>query len=152
MLGHWILDDHGQPVEVEVYDEFGNLDMHALLRWARWFETADRHIAKTDVGPFWISTVFLGLDHNFGEDRAPKIFETMVFDNERRDLKTAVEAVVRMQVSHDTDLGDEGFWGIMWRYSTREEAEQGHAAAVERCRAHLDAITEEVERMIAHEK
>jgi hypothetical protein len=37
-----------------------------LLTWARWFETADRRVAVTEVGVYSVSTVFLGLDHGFG--------------------------------------------------------------------------------------
>ena len=50
-----------------------------LLTWGRWLETADRHVAKDTIGPAYISTVFLGLDHNFGSG-PPLLFETMVFD------------------------------------------------------------------------
>ncbi len=49
-----------------------------LFAWAQWFEAADRLVAKTEVGDVRISTVFLGLDHNFGEGD-PLLFETMIF-------------------------------------------------------------------------
>ena len=58
-----------------------------LWRWAKWFEGANRKVAETEgkvsahgknVGIVRISTVFLGLDHSFGEG-APMLFETMVF-------------------------------------------------------------------------
>jgi hypothetical protein len=49
-----------------------------LMTWARWFETADRHVAKEEVGSMRVSTVFLGLDHSFG-DGPPLLFETMIF-------------------------------------------------------------------------
>ena len=51
-----------------------------LMTWARWFEAAgnDRIVAKTDIAHVNISTVFLGLDHNWGEG-PPQIFETMIF-------------------------------------------------------------------------
>jgi hypothetical protein len=36
---------------------------------------------QIQVGPFWVSTVFLGVDLNFRQpSRAPSLFETMVFD------------------------------------------------------------------------
>lgn len=50
-----------------------------LLAWAAWLETADRIVAKGDVGPLRVSTVFLGLDHNYAPDGDPLLFETMVF-------------------------------------------------------------------------
>lgn len=52
-----------------------------LMSWARWFEKSgsDRVIASTNVGQVRVSTVFLGLDHQFGNG-PPLLFETMVFD------------------------------------------------------------------------
>jgi hypothetical protein len=52
------------------------------LTWARWFEENDRHVAVTRVLDIAVvSTVFLGLDHNFCSWRGgpPLLFETMVF-------------------------------------------------------------------------
>lgn len=49
-----------------------------LLKWAQWFETADRHVADDDVNGVRVSTVFLGADHRFGFG-SPLLFETMVF-------------------------------------------------------------------------
>lgn len=51
-----------------------------LYRWADFVEHR-RHSyqLKTTLGPYWISTVFLGLDHSFAFDhRAPILFETMI--------------------------------------------------------------------------
>ena len=42
-----------------------------------WYETADRRVARTEIGGVAISTVFLGLDHGFGGEVL--LFETMVF-------------------------------------------------------------------------
>jgi hypothetical protein len=50
----------------------------SLLQWAAWFETAERRVATTDKGEIRVSTVFLGLNHNFGKG-APLLFETMIF-------------------------------------------------------------------------
>jgi hypothetical protein len=49
-----------------------------LLKWAAWFESADRAVARTAVGPFTVSTVFLGLNHAYGA-QPPLLWETMVF-------------------------------------------------------------------------
>ena len=43
-----------------------------LLEWARKFESGGRRVAESLVGPWWVSTVFLGLDHTH-------LFETMAF-------------------------------------------------------------------------
>lgn len=50
-----------------------------LMTWAKWFGTADRRVAMTEVAGYRVSTVFLGIDHQFG-DGPPLIFETMVFE------------------------------------------------------------------------
>ena len=74
-----------------------------LLEWAHWFETADRKVSKTKIGNVRVSTVFLGLDHNFGEGE-PLLFETRVFGGK---------------------LNEE-----MERYATWEQAEEGHKTMV----------------------
>lgn len=67
-LGKYILRDR-QVVPV-----------HDLFEWAEWFEKMEnRRVAKTKVWPFWVSTVFLSLDHNFSMQGPPILFETMVF-------------------------------------------------------------------------
>lgn len=75
--------------------------------WARWFSEhyTDRHVAKLRWGPLYVSTVFLGLDHQWRDGGEPHIFETMVFWGGWRDLYCA-------------------------RYSTWAEAEAGHRRAV----------------------
>ena len=78
-----------------------------LLEWGRWFETADRHVDLTQIGPLTVSTVFLGLDHSFGEGE-PLLFETMIFG------------------AHAEDEAVEGYQD---RYPSWAEA--GHARAVE---------------------
>lgn len=93
MIDKYILDGH------EVV-ECGD-----LMKWAEWFETADRHVAKTIIGDVKISTVFLGMSHSFGETGPPILFETMVFGGE-----------------YDEE---------MERYSTWDEAEAGHKKMVD---------------------
>lgn len=69
-IGHYILDDDGQPVEVD------------LLTWAHWFEDAHhRQVARTNLASGgYVSTVFMGLDHRFGGDGPPILWETMSFE------------------------------------------------------------------------
>jgi hypothetical protein len=71
-LGKYILDEQGNPVEET-----------NLFKWAEWFETAERQVAKTTLatldGEILISTVFLGLDHDFGMTGIPVLYETMIF-------------------------------------------------------------------------
>jgi len=78
------------------------------MTWADWFETPDRRVAETEIDSRCrVSTVFLGLDHNFG-DGEPVLFETMIFGGPLA--------------------------GEMWRYATWAEAEQGHRQAVEQAK------------------
>jgi len=72
----YVLDDQGNPVPCDV------------LTWGRWMEAADtyrlRTIAKDrDEGPgadpVEVSTVFLGLDHNYRGSGPPVLWETLVF-------------------------------------------------------------------------
>jgi len=79
-----------------------------LLKWATWYQTADRRVANNKIGEVRVSTVFLAVDHSFGEG-PPQLFETLVFDG---------------------PLSDE-----MDRYATWAEAVAGHAKMVERVRA-----------------
>ena len=65
-----------------------------LMEWAKWFETANRVVAQTEVGSLFVSTVFLGLDHNFLDSGQPLLFETMIFDGRLTgDLKNSPESI-----------------------------------------------------------
>lgn len=61
-----ILAENGEVQEVD------------LMTWAKWYETANRQVALTEVEDVRVSTVFLGMAHRFrgGE---PLWFETMCF-------------------------------------------------------------------------
>lgn len=48
------------------------------IKWAKWFETADRVVRREEVDGVTISTVFLGLDHEYNGGE-PLLFETMIF-------------------------------------------------------------------------
>ena len=55
-----------------------------LFTWGRWMETAERHVCHDmDEGvggeKVRVSTVFLGLNHNFSRKGPPVLWETMVF-------------------------------------------------------------------------
>ena len=53
---------------------------NALLEWANDMKNlALRRVAHDVIGPFHISTVWLGLDHSFDSNGSPLIFETMIF-------------------------------------------------------------------------
>jgi hypothetical protein len=93
LIGRYILVGH-EPVEEP-----------DLMTWVTWLESADRCVRHTEQGDVRVSTVFLGLDHNFGDlFGRPILFETMAF------------------VGHDSVARD--------HYRTWDEAEAGHARIV----------------------
>lgn len=52
------------------------------LEWGLWLqEGGERRVRQEWLGPFWVSTVFLGIDYGFSwdEDAPPIVFETMAF-------------------------------------------------------------------------
>jgi hypothetical protein len=61
-----------------------------------WLETCDGQVAREHVNGADVSTVFLGLDHSFGRNSQPMIFETMVFggplDGEQERCSTWAQA------------------------------------------------------------
>ena len=62
-----------------VLDKAGNTVLEPdLMKMGEGFETADRKVAETEIDKLQVSTVFLGLNHNFGEG-PPILWETMVF-------------------------------------------------------------------------
>lgn len=79
-------------------------------KWGKWIKTANRQVAEDFIGDIRISTVFLGMDHNFFDD-VPILFETMVFGG-------------------PLDSEQE-------RYYTWAEAEQGHKEMVKRVKESL---------------
>lgn len=87
-----------------------------MLEWAHWFEGSDRHVAFTRIEKaITVSTVFLGLNHQYGEG-PPILFETMVFGGV--------------------------YDGDQMRYSTYLEAELGHATTVSIVRGALNPPTD----------
>ena len=68
---NYILDDKGKPVAEP-----------DIVTWGRWFEANPKaKILKqtTLANDKWVSTVFLGIDHNFAETGPPVLWESMVF-------------------------------------------------------------------------
>jgi hypothetical protein len=69
-----------------------------VMTWAKWFENIEnRRIARTEINDrCYVSTVFLGLDHNFSGRGDPVLFESMVFggplDQEQRRYRSYAEA------------------------------------------------------------
>lgn len=85
-------DREGNPISVERFGEL--VEEHGV---------AYKQVAMTTVGRTMVSTVWLGLDHNYSGG-PPLIFETMIFGGPND--------------------------GDMWRYATEEEAKAGHERVV----------------------
>lgn len=85
MSAYYYRRDGSGPVPYEVLRDEGGFSGRS-----------DTRVARTTVGESDVSTVFLGLDHNWGDGR-PLIFETMVFggkyDQECERYSTEAEAV-----------------------------------------------------------
>jgi hypothetical protein len=99
--------------------------------WAEMFnDPARRRVLLTRIGPFEVSTVFLGLDHNFSQQGPPLLFETMTFlTGTRKDYD-----------GNDCD----------GRWSTWAEAEEAHRRAVrfiqqEFCGSHEEPVEVDLE-------
>jgi hypothetical protein len=84
---------------------FYNLDGQPMTieEWGALHDSDAKILDKTKVGDAEVSTVWLGLDHRFG-DGPPLIFETMIFGG-----------------PHDE---------YQERYSTKEQAQTGHERVV----------------------
>jgi hypothetical protein len=94
--GHY--DRNGEPISFRTWCRLRELGIDYL------------RLAAETIGPYWVSTVWLGLDHGFRCPNFPDfprlIFETMVFKGKEGDLDCR-------------------------RYSTEEEALAGHARMVD---------------------
>jgi hypothetical protein len=88
-----------------ILDENGNPQPESdTLAWGRWSQSHSRQIAMDFEGNVRVSTVFLGVDHRMFGGGLPILWETMIFGGR-----------------HDQ---------YQERYTTRAEAEAGHARAL----------------------
>lgn len=63
-----------------ILDETGNVKPESdLLRWGKWMQRGNRVVKKETIGDVEVSTVFLGMNHNYNKEGPPIIWETMVF-------------------------------------------------------------------------
>jgi hypothetical protein len=96
---YWILNEDSEPIAVD------------LITWAKWFDVVgNRVVAFTQItSHVQVSTVFLGIDHNFSDKGPPLLFETMVFGGDNNEYQC--------------------------RWSTWDEAKRGHDEIVAELRA-----------------
>lgn len=90
---HLFYDTEGQPITAD--------------QWAQLRETDAPRVALTEVGDYWISTMWTGLDQSIPGIGIPLTYETMAFKG-----------------NHLEGVGDRRI------YATRQQAEAGHAEVV----------------------
>lgn len=115
---HYMLDKQHRPVECSVRE------------WSEFFEDeARRRVAETETALYWISTVFLGIDHSHSDRGPPILFETMTF--------LLHEKITDAGVVLDVDWeGDD-----CQRYANWDDAVTGHNAMVSMI-LHREAISD----------
>jgi 20S proteasome alpha/beta subunit len=96
-----VYNRQGEPISM---GEFARLFEDVDYSVLRQEETADKH--------YWVSTVWLGIDHNFSGEGPPIIFETMVFAQ-------TTDAQSRLMEGTSCE-----------RYATEEQAIRGHESTV----------------------
>ena len=92
-------DKNGKPIGEDV------------LEWAKLATPEYRRVKESQVGTYWVSTVWIGMDYGYSGGE-PLIFESMVFANSNAE-------------------GIKGDDVYIDRYSTLEQAERGHDKVVE---------------------
>lgn len=91
------------------YDHDGNITSQE--HWEMLMEDRlGRRVAADTVGDYWVSTVWLGIDHGFG-DGPPVLWETMIFAKGQGDPL-------------NLDCWEQ-------RYTSRKDAVEGHAKVVQ---------------------
>jgi hypothetical protein len=88
MEAYFVLDDRGEPIP--------EADFEA---WSRWFERADRSVARGTAGPdVTVLTTFRGVDSAAAAGMPPLLFESRVFggilDGEQRLHVSRADALV----------------------------------------------------------
>lgn len=126
MTTMYMLDDKGAPVATT-----------DTLRWAVWFEKVENRslVADKVEGVGGVSTIFLGLDHDFTGEGPPVLWETMIFIDD----------------GSPAELLE--FDGFQRRYTSRADALAGHAEALEALRQaardNSTALLERQRRLVA---
>jgi hypothetical protein len=80
MIRRYVLDERGEPrpePDLDIWAHWLGHDERRIVRQQRW--------TNNDGQQVFVSTVFLGLDHSFGQHGLPVLWETMVFIDEESD-------------------------------------------------------------------
>lgn len=116
-MRYWILDADGIPQPTD-----------DVIKWGKFFESKERQIGYYERDGYWVSTVFLGIDHRFMQNGPPLLFETMVFDDVREEREFPPG---RKYITNGNSMECE-------RYSTKDDALIGHERHVKELDRKLD--------------
>lgn len=109
-LGLYILDERGESVPES-----------DTLKWGEWFEVNPRSLGDDSIGPYRVSTIFLGVDYSFG-DGPPVLWETIIFGMpEEMEVIPKIRRRKRKSFRKTVE---------MMRYTSKAEALAGHASAI----------------------
>jgi hypothetical protein len=82
----------------------------SLMEWAHWMEAEPlaRIVKRTEIGTLWVSTVFLGIDHNWDPDpeAEPLLFETMIFDDYQDAYQTRCTTWDQAELMHEVAVAE----------------------------------------------
>ena len=86
--------------------------------WAKWYETAERHVGKVEKDGVMVSTVFLGLNHAWEPNEPPKLFETMIFGGEHDQYQERCSTWGEAEIMHKTACA------LAWPDAAQEQGEK----------------------------
>ena len=90
MSDYWILDGH-TPVAVD------------LMTWGKWLEVhRKKRVAATEKDGVRVSTVFLGMNHEWNKGMPPLLFETMIFGGEHDEYQERCSTWKQAEEMHAT--------------------------------------------------
>jgi len=69
------------------------------LKWAQWFETANRLVSRSIIGDVRIQTDFIGVDDGSGME--PRVWETIVFGGQFDGYSDRYSSAIAAQVGHE---------------------------------------------------
>lgn len=70
------------------------------LTWASMLDSPARIVGHTAIGEVHVSTVWIGIDHGFGQTERPLIYETMIFRPDDYDETYRYATLADAQLGH----------------------------------------------------
>lgn len=110
----WLNTEMGKRLKTRYCD----WDSRPIHQWEYHFKHTyfPKHVGQDTINGWYISTIWMGLDHSFWKDGDPIIFETMIFKDD------------------ESFPDNEEIKDYQERYSYLKEAEEGHKQACQRVR------------------